>query len=686
MRSGVRMHIGSNFDNWSNKMGGLDRIFWSCLVSLLLLLLVCAPQAHAADNAQFISQSVPTTMVPGQVYTVSVTMQNTGTTTWVSTSANPYRLGAQNPENNWNWGLNRVEVASPVAPGSTYTFTFNVTAPPTAGTYNFQWGMLIENITWFGSTSPNTVVNVATPVPVNGAQFVSQTVPSSMVAGNVYSVSVTMQNTGNTTWVSTGANPYSLAAENPVNNLIWSAGRAYLSSNVAPGASYTFTFNVMAPSTAGAYNFQWGMVEENVVWFGGLSTNAVVNVIAPVNSAQFVSQSVPSSMVAGTTYSASVTMKNTGNTTWIPTGTNPYRLGSQNPQENATWGTSREYMVTSVAPGASYTFSFSVTPPVTAGVYNFQWEMLTEGLAWFGSTSSNVPVTVTLPVPVSQTISFPNTGGTTFGVPLLLSATASSHLPVTYTSNTPSVCSATTTSAIPVGVGVCIITASQPGNAYYLAAPAVQQTFGFSIGNQTITLASIANRAFSTAPISISASATSGLPVSLSGSGACSVSGATATLVGIGTCTISATQFGSNSYNPAPTANTAFSVTIGSQVISFAAIPTQAISSGSVGATATATSGLAVSFASTTPTVCNISGSSINLLAAGTCSVTASQSGNANFNAAANITRSFTVTKAAQTITFPGISQYGDAVGTFPSLVFAYASSGLPVAITSLTT
>jgi len=40
---------------------------------------------------------------------------------------------------------------------------------------------------------------------------------------------------------------------------------------ITPGNSKTFTFNVIAPSAAGTYNFQWRMVHENVVWFGAVT-------------------------------------------------------------------------------------------------------------------------------------------------------------------------------------------------------------------------------------------------------------------------------------------------------------------------------------------------------------------------------------------------------------------------------
>ncbi|MGB8006910.1 MAG: Ig-like domain-containing protein, partial [Terriglobales bacterium] len=87
-----------------------------------------------------------------------------------------------------------------------------------------------------------------------------------------------------------------------------------------------------------------------------------------------------------------------------------------------------------------------------------------------------------------------------------------------------------------------------------------------------------------------------------------------------------------------------------SQTITFAAIPAQMVGT-PLTLTATASSSLAVSFASTTPSVCTVSGTTATFLAAGTCSITASQAGNSTYAAATSVTQSFTVNAAASKIT-----------------------------------
>ena len=71
-----------------------------------------------------------------------------------------------------------------------------------------------------------------------------------------------------------------------------------------------------------------------------------------------------------------------------------------------------------------------------------------------------------------------------------------------------------------------------------------------------------------------------------------------------------------------------------------------------VGLTATATSGLTVTFASTTPGVCSVSGSTATVLAGGTCTITANQAGNASYNPAPEVSQSFAISPANQSITF----------------------------------
>jgi choice-of-anchor B domain-containing protein len=354
-------------------------------------LFVLSPEllpAAAPNGAEFVTQSVPSVMSAGQQYAVSVTMRNTGTNTW---AAGSYVLGSQNPHENANWGASRLSLPADVAPGGDAVVSWTVTAPAAAGQYNFQWRMLNIGVEWFGELSDNVAVTVqGASSPPNASLFVGQSVPAVMGVGQAYAVSVTMRNTGTNTWV---AGSYVLGSQNPHENRDWGPSRVSLSGSVAPGQDAVVSWMVTAPAVVGQYNFQWRILNVAVEWFGELSDNVVVTVqqSAPPNASQYVTQSPPGVMSAGQPYAVSVTMRNTGTNTWTP---GSYVLGSQNPHENRNWGPSRVSLSGSVAPGQDAVVSWTVTAPVVAGQYNFQWRLLNVGVEWFGEPSANVVVTV----------------------------------------------------------------------------------------------------------------------------------------------------------------------------------------------------------------------------------------------------------------------------------------------------
>ncbi|MBC7995231.1 MAG: ExeM/NucH family extracellular endonuclease [Rhizobacter sp.] len=122
------------------------------------------------------------------------------------------------------------------------------------------------------------------------------------------------------------------------------------------------------------------------------------------------------------------------------------------------------------------------------------------------------------------------------------------------------------------------------------------------------------------------------------------------------------------------------------QTISFATPANRALNSGNFVVTATATSGLAVSFSSGTLAVCTVTtGGTVSLVATGTCTLHANQAGNASFAAAPTVSRSFSVTAAvpAQSISFAPLPNRPLDGGSFT--LAATASSGLAVSYSSLT-
>lgn len=133
-------------------------------------------------------------------------------------------------------------------------------------------------------------------------------------------------------------------------------------------------------------------INDDVPGNGNGAFTCQVQVFRNPSNATFVSQTAPASMNVGQSYPVSVTMLNSGASTWSPGYL--HRLGSQSPQDNWTWGRARAELPGSVPPGASVTINFTVTAPSTPGTYTFQWRMLQEGVQWFGDFTNPLAITV----------------------------------------------------------------------------------------------------------------------------------------------------------------------------------------------------------------------------------------------------------------------------------------------------
>jgi hypothetical protein len=207
-----------------------------------------------------------------------------------------------------------------------------------------------------------------------------------------------------------------------------------------------------------------------------------------------------------------------------------------------------------------------------------------------------------------------------------------------------------------------------------------------ALTSQIISFAAQSGKTFGAAPFTVSATASSGLAVSFASLAptTCTVSAATVTIVGAGTCTLQASQAGDTTYAAAANVNQSFAVAKATQTIAFAVLAAKTYGAAPFVVSASASSGLTVTFVSTTTVVCTVSGATVTIVGGGTCTIQARQSGNGNYNAAANVNQTFAVAKAAQTIAFAALA--GKTYGNPPFTVSATASSRLAVTFSSSTT
>jgi hypothetical protein len=202
--------------------------------------------------------------------------------------------------------------------------------------------------------------------------------------------------------------------------------------------------------------------------------------------------------------------------------------------------------------------------------------------------------------------------------------------------------------------------------------------------NQLITFDPLDDVVFGSQPFELVATSDSGLPITFTSDNAnvATVIGATITVHNAGSATISASQDGNDRYNVAVNVDQILTVNKAAQAIAFGAIAAHGIGEGTFQLTASSSSGLAVAYSSSDLAVATISGNIVTLVAPGIVDITASQTGNDNYEAATDVTRMLTINeKSAQTITFDPLNDVTFGDNSFN--LNATASSGLSVGFTS---
>ncbi|HOW72915.1 MAG TPA: N-acetylmuramoyl-L-alanine amidase [Phycisphaerae bacterium] len=112
-------------------------------------------------SCEYVSDTIPATMVAGGAYNVSVTFRNRGVVWSVDRG---FKLGAVGDSDPFTVST-RSPVAGEVRPGQTFTFSFTLTAPAAAGRYTTDWRMVREAVAWFGPTVGRQIQVTLPPSP-----------------------------------------------------------------------------------------------------------------------------------------------------------------------------------------------------------------------------------------------------------------------------------------------------------------------------------------------------------------------------------------------------------------------------------------------------------------------------------------------------------------------------------------
>ncbi|QJB31865.1 gliding motility-associated C-terminal domain-containing protein [Chitinophaga oryzae] len=286
---------------------------------------------------------------------------------------------------------------------------------------------------------------------------------------------------------------------------------------------------------------------------------------------------------------------------------------------------------TADASSAVGTYPIGITAGnLSAANYTFR---LTDGVLTVGQTS--------------QTISFPAIGNKTYGdAAFTLSATSTSQLPVTYTVlSGPATISGNTVTI--TGAGAVSVAADQAGDARYTPATRVINTFNINKAVLTVTAAD-KNRAYGepnpALTYTISGFVYNDNNSVVNGDANISTAAQATSAPGTYPVTVSAGSLAAAHYS-FRFENGQLTVAKAAQNIRFNTLANKTYGDVPFAISATSNAGLPVSLAVTAGPA-TISGNMLHITGVGTVTVTATQNGDANYNAAAPVSQSFTVLPA----------------------------------------
>ncbi|HVV44603.1 MAG TPA: FG-GAP-like repeat-containing protein, partial [Bryobacteraceae bacterium] len=249
--------------------------------------------------------------------------------------------------------------------------------------------------------------------------------------------------------------------------------------------------------------------------------------------------------------------------------------------------------------------------------------------------------------------------------------------------NTNSPFNATTSTTLPGTYSITATFIGTPFTQLFQSSPITREITQLP---QSISFSPLSDRPFSDHSsffLDSSATASSSLPIKFATDtqSVCTVEGSHVTIFAVGRCNIIADQPGDVIYTAAATQTQSFNITAAPQIITFNTIPPKILGSAPFIVSAQSDAHLPVALASTTSSVCRAASTLVTLLATGTCTIEATQAGDAN-HLSATAQRSFSVVRSsvAGTLTAPAGTpiSVGDFTQPFAVAAGDFNEDGVP--------
>lgn len=265
--------------------------------------------------------------------------------------------------------------------------------------------LFFDNFTnWFGSTMYSYAASVTVSTYSDAARTQPLSLASSVTSGQKIYITVSAENTGNKTWSNAWTrvgttNPTDRSSVFQDSSWLWNnRAAALVESSVAPGQTGTFKFSLTAPNVDGVYHESFGLIADGQAdgWMKDSAdftlditvSNPFNGIVTGLSTYRDSGRTLPTDtheMASGETAYLLLKVKNTGNQTWSNSWT---RVATTNPNDrtsafsDGSWLSSNRpatLQETSVAPGQTGTFKFSITAPGTVGSYNESFGLVADG-------------------------------------------------------------------------------------------------------------------------------------------------------------------------------------------------------------------------------------------------------------------------------------------------------------------
>jgi phosphoglycerol transferase MdoB-like AlkP superfamily enzyme len=366
---------------------------WLAVAVVLILALWSTPARADELGFRLIEHETPSELYVGQTIHVQLVVENTGDAPWSPGAGDKlcYHWRDADGEMLVLDGL-RTELTETVAPGEQLWIEARLQVPAETGDYKVEWRMLRENVHWFPRPTAGEPTRV--DVKVAGEAFVwsssTPTVEGPLQAWRAGSYEVSLENHGAATWDSANLDFVSYHWWDADGRLVVFDGvRTPFSGRVSPGSSTAIEGGLRAPADEGHYRLEVEPVRDGVSWFGpaesGQQLSAAVEVTERGLSWSLLDHDSPSELSASSVTAVELWVLNDGREAWEPGDRLSYRWLDAAGHRVAEGP--RTLLPELVEPGEAVRVSARLHAPHEPGVYYLAWELLREGISWFGPPS-----------------------------------------------------------------------------------------------------------------------------------------------------------------------------------------------------------------------------------------------------------------------------------------------------------